>query len=64
MFLGTGIGDTIETFTGIEGAKDRQGILKAVGRLMIALILLAILLGNYHILFLSMIFNLWQSIFG
>lgn len=51
--LATGKGDQVEKFTGIEGHRTREGMMKIFIRFFSTCLLLAFIVGNFHILVLS-----------
>lgn len=57
MFMGTDVGDKLETFTGIQGTRDRRGIIRVFVRMGIAMVLLAIVVTNSHLQFLNIIYR-------
>lgn len=62
MFVGTDIGDKMEKFTGISGARDREGIKKVYFRIAIAIVLLALVVSNSHLMIFSYVYNVADTI--
>lgn len=64
LVLGTKGGDTVQAFTGIEGARDRSGMVKVITRFGITLFLTAIVMTRTHIVLLSGIYYMLLRLLG
>ena len=64
LVLGSKVGDVIQSFTGIEGARDRKGMSRVLMRFGITLFVTALLVTRTHIVLLSAIYNLYLQLLG
>lgn len=64
LVLGTRSGDRIQAFTGIEGARDRSGMLKVLTRFGVTLFLTALLVTRTHVAILSGLYHIILRILG
>lgn len=64
LVLGTKSGDKIQAFTGIEGARDRSGMVKVITRFGVTLFLTAIVVTRTHIALLSGIYYMLLRLLG
>lgn len=64
LVLGTKSGDTVQAFTGIEGARDRSGMVKVITRFGITLFLTAIVMTRTHIALMSGIYYMILRLLG
>lgn len=62
MFVGTDIGNKMERFTGISGARDREGIKKVYFRIAIAIVLLALVVSNSHLKIFAYIYKVIDTV--
>lgn len=64
MFLGTKAGDKIESFTGLEGSRNKSGIQKVITRFSISLFIMSLLVTNGHVKLLSLLYQFVIDLFG
>lgn len=64
LLLGTKSGDMIQSFTGIEGARDRSGMIKVFTRFGITLFLTAIVMTRTHIALMSGLYYMMLRLMG
>lgn len=64
LVLGTKDGDKVQAFTGIEGARDRSGMLKVLTRFGITVFLTAIVVTRAHVAIMSGLYYMLLQLLG